>query len=242
MKNKDVEVVMKSMAVLIEGLSHELINKVATLQMKQQGMQKVFPVLMQGYNAAVQNNLIPEQLSRRILDRAGDLIDLNEQLMPMLEILDRINQYMEVISKPQKEPEYSIRQCIEHLLVQAPFNSSDNCKKIQVMANDDFFITCPRLFVEAAFHHLLHGLLEVASAETVEISLSAEQNTLAIIGRQVALQRISTFDHYIHESYDKSYPGLGLCRLAFHAFGGNILIKEADECKVEYQLMFYIKR
>ena len=239
MQNKKIEDVMKSIAMLVEELSHELVNKVATLQMKQQGMDKVFPVLMQGYNVAVQNNLVHEKLSKRILDGISDLSDLNEQLAPMLEALDRINQYIEAISKPQKDPEYSIRQCIQHVLAQAPFNSSDRLKKIQVMVHEECCITYPRLFVEAALHHILHGLFDVESADAVKISLSEEQNILTIIGYQVEPQqsRTSIFNHYIHEPYDKSYPGLGLCRLAFHVLGGDILIKRTDKCEVEYQLV-----
>ena len=243
MNNKDVKGIMKSMTLLIEGLSHELVNKVATLQMKQQGMNKVFPVLMQGYNAAVQNNLISEQLSKRLLEGVGGLTDLNEQLLPMLEVLDRINQYMVAISTTLKEPEYSIQQYILHVLAKDHFNSASNIKKVQVIAND-FFTTFPKIFVEATFHHILHHLFDLASAESVDILLSEEQHIVTIIGYRLALKQNYTrsFDYYIYEPYDKSYPGLGLCRLAFHLFGGDILIKEADECKTEYQMVFYAER
>lgn len=227
---------MKAMRALIEGLSHELVNKVATLQMKQKGIEKILPALTNGYNVAVQNNLIQEGLSKRMLAGVDDLTNLNEQLMPMLDILSRVNLYMEIISKKKKESEHSIQNCIHTVLAQAPFNSSEDLKKIQVKSQDDFLIFCPNLFVETALYHILYELLRCESVEVVQIFLSREQNILTITGHQEAFQssRASIFEHYCYESYDKMRPGLGLCRLVFQVFGGDIFIDKAGE----YQLAF----
>lgn len=236
----------KAWSVFISQFSHALSTKIATLQLKQQGLQKVLPTLLKGYRLAVKNHLLDEEINEKMLSRVNNMIDLDEQIFPMFELLERLNTYSSLLSSaPSNESNNtSAQQCLTKIIESLSFEDEYKKDLLQLDTSNDLPLNDNCLFIESAIRHLLNaGLQRIIQTGngTIKVWLSNEE-TYFVINIEDTTTALSTeqstqlFSHFFYEPYDKSYPGLGFCRLALWHINGDIICTPIDAKGMLWQI------
>lgn len=233
MKKYKLDETEKAWSMSIGQLSHALATKMATLQMKQQGLQKIIPSLLKGYHLAVEHHLIEDTINAKMLNRIEDMQNLDEQLMPMFELLEQLNTYCsQMVGHDAIEMQrLSAQQCLSALLANYTFEQDSQRNRIALDLGHDFEFKCPILFIESSLRHILTITLQHISKSnegSVRIWLSDEAEyhlfNIKLIDQNLnEAQMTACFNHFLFEPYDKTRPGLGFCRLAIQHLGGNVI-------------------
>lgn len=217
----------------IEQLSHILATKMATLQLKQQGLQKVIPSLVKGYLLAVEDHLVEDELSEKIFNRLDDMQNLDAQLMPMFDLLNQFNDYSSHIAsfKSVEIPQLNADQCLIDLVKNYPFDNDEQRDLIKCDVHQNFKFEFSLLFIESLLHHLLKITLQYVlknGSGDIDIWVSEEIDYYIFNFKNKGLslseeQYNKLFNNFLFESYDKTRPGLGFCRLALIHIGGDVV-------------------
>lgn len=232
----------------IEQLSHALSTKIATLQLKQQGLRKVIPSLLKGYRFAVEHHLMEDDINEKTLRRLDDIQNLDEQLLPMFDLLKRFNDYNDLIVHYDVKdiPKLSAQQCLSEFMGHYCFEQELQKNLITLDFSQEFEFNCPFLFIETSFCHLLTAafkrIKEVGKGH-IQIWLSdeGEYNAFNIKDTSRGLthdQQTNLFSHFLFEPYDKTRPGLGFCRLAIQHFNGDIIYDAVDDDSGCFKIIF----
>lgn len=224
--------IAQAWSMSIEQLSHALCTKMATLQLKQQGLQKVIPCLLKGYCLAVEQHLIEDEINPKTLRRLEDMQNLDEQLIPMFAFLEHLNDYSDMIVRYNitQKPRLSAQQCLIDLMTHYIFEQNSQKNLIKVDSSQDFEFNYPFLFIEISLYHLLTAALQrikETGKGDIQIWLSdeSEHHIFNVKDTSQALtndQLTNLFSHFLFEPHDKTRPGLGFCRLAILHMGGDI--------------------
>ncbi|MDP3705941.1 MAG: ATP-binding protein [Legionellaceae bacterium] len=238
--------IAQAWSLSIEQLSHTLATKMATLQLKQQGLQKVIPSLLNGYHLAVEKHLMEDEISSKMLQRIEEMQNLDEQLLPMFKLLEQLNDYSSIIAHHRVTTNrLSAQQCLDELIANYPFEQNSQKKLIILDSNQDFEFSYPRLFIETSLRHLLEAALQrILNAGKGDIQLwvsdESDYNVFNLKDTSQGLtddQLINLFSRFLFESYDKTRPGLGFCRLAILQMGGDIICKTANDEGTHIKIM-----
>lgn len=221
-------------------LSHALATKLATLQLKQQGLQKIVPDLLKGYHLAVEHHLMKDSINSNILKRIEAIQNLNEQILPIFELLEQINQYTRQTrhSDSMTTPPLTAQHCLANLMTSQPFEENEQHHFIQIDSSHNFDLKCSPLFFDAAIRHFLTGAWQ-RSLEShcgdIQIWVSSNEAGYHVLNIQETKQvwtpeQFSTlFDRFLFEHEDKTRPGLGFCRLAMLYVGGDIVCHQNQD-------------
>lgn len=236
--------VVLAMNRLVQELSHAMCTKMATLQMKQQGLEKLWPKVAEGYHLAIENRLIENQNSDKLIDKIECAQNLNEQLIPMFQFLETLNGYFNhMVSHKGKDVEkITIQACLSNLLLTYPFSSNIQRQSIRIEINNDFELNCPVFFVEAALYHFLTQALKLSDPAKQEIMhiFNYDEGDYHILSIKVnsSFSKTTEFEHILWEPYDKSRPGLGFCRIAMLYFGGDFIFEAGVDEPTHYKMFF----
>lgn len=221
-------------------LSHVLSTKMATLKLKQQAIQKIIPILLKGYHLAVEHHLMTDEINLNLLKRVENIQNLNEQILPMFEMLEQISHYTRqtVNLDFMTIPPLSAQHCLNNLMTTQPFDKNAQHNFIQIDSSQNFNLKCSALFFDAAIHHFLTAAWQRAITSNVgdiRIWVSSNKDGYYLFNIQetnqvwTPEQFLSFFDRFLFEYEDKTLPGLGFCRLAILYIGGDIVCHEVQD-------------
>ena len=226
--------VAQAWSASVEQLSHVMATKMATLQLKQQGLQKIIPVLLKGYRLSVEHHLMEDEISEKSLNRLENMQFLDEQLTPMFELLKNLNEYSDLMARYDliQEPGLSAQLHINQFMSQYAFEPYSQRDLVKWDCSQDFEFKCPLLFIETSLHHLLTAALQrIVKIGQGEVSIwtsdEGDYNIFNVKETSTSLcedQLPSLFNYFLFEPIDKTRPGLGLCRAALIFVGGDIVV------------------
>ena len=237
-KTNTLDWMANAWSMAVGELSHSLATKMATLQLKQQGLQKVIPGLLKGYHLAVDHHLMEDEISSKLMRRIDDMQNLDEQVTPMFELLEQFNSYCSQLAchNVPEIPCLSAQRCLVQLLADYPYQQDSQRNLIKLELNEDFELKCPPLFIETSLRHLVTAALQrtIKSGHgVVQVWLSNEDDFHAFnikdTGLSASDEPTNLFNHMLFEPYDTSRPGLGFCKLAMMHMGGDIICDQGDE-------------
>lgn len=118
--------IARAWSTSIGQLSHTLATKMATLQLKQQGLQKIIPSLLKGYHIAVEQHLMEDEISAKALKHIEDMHNFDEQLTPIFKLLEQLNNYSTMIAhhNESKPSCLSAQQFLDDLITNYAFNKA----------------------------------------------------------------------------------------------------------------------
>lgn len=247
-KTNVLDSIAKAWFTSIAQLSHALATKMATLQLKQQALQKIFPSLLKGYHLAVEHHLMADEIDSKMLKRVDSIKNLDEQILPMFELLEQISHYARqtVHSDAMAIQTSSVQQCLAHLMTTQPFEQNAQYHFIKIDLSQDFELKYPVLFFDASIRHFLTAAWQrilQSGLGDIRIWVSNE-NGYHVFNIQETGQSwtpdqfVNLFDRFIFEYDDKTRPGLGFCRLAMLYIGGDIVCHAAhDKEGVHFKIM-----
>lgn len=228
---------------LLSSLSHRLATHLATLQFKQQGTKKVTAELINGYEAAVNNKLIENKISEKLFSRLGEMQNLDEQILPMLDMLNKASNFLHTILHSNEvqgdKDSVNAHLLIKQVLENFPFKDCVDSKKVTFNPDSDFLIQVPRVFIESSLCHLLRLIGSNLGEEHINLWLSSYefQNVIHIQVMKQFIELPSIFQHFLFEPYDTNLPGLGLCRYALMQWGGDILSLRENEKGTHFKII-----
>lgn len=110
---------------------------------------------------------------------------------------------------------------------------------ISLDPNQDFSFDYPALFIDTSLRHLLTAALQrimKSGKGDIRLWISDEEDyhifNIKDTSQSLAADQLTNlFSQFLFESYDKSRPGLGFCKLAMLHMGGDIICEiVGDEC------------
>ena len=240
--------IAKAWFTTIAQLCHALATKMATLQLKQQALKKIFPSLLKGYHLAVEHQLMEAEIDSKMLKRIDDIKNLDDQILPMFELLEQMSHYTRqtVSSGPIAIQPLSAQQCLANLMTTLPFEQHAQHHFIQIDSIRDFKLTCPALFFETSIRHLLTNAYQhilQSGLGNIRIWISSEDGYHVFNIHETSQywtpdQIANLFERFLFEYDDKNRPGLGFCRLALLYIGGDIFCHTANDTEgVHFKIM-----
>lgn len=234
----------KAWIEILGSISHALVTKLATLRMKQKSLKEILPELVHGYHLAIEHKLINEKISDEDLKSLNDTVDLEEQILPMMNLLESVNTY----GNEMRSDSFvlSAREGIHELLAKYPYKNEVQKKLVTFEDGPDFNIHCPPIFINALLLNLLsNGLkgIEKVGDGTISIWISAndESSSLNFKVRGQGMNERSCsriFTQVISQLDEKEIPGLGLCRLAIQHVGGDVDCEAVQGEYKHFKLIF----
>lgn len=208
---------------LIKEFTHPFITKLATLRMQNMGIQEMMPSFLKAYHLAIAHQLMTEGIDNNELDDIDDLLRTEEQITPMLELLEHLKLWSK---KLKAEQSYFVGNIIKEALNTYP-------NRVVFTENADFQVNCSPFFITTLLKQFLKMALESDNKVNINIFTTTEQNyhsinLKAVLSDKNELVLKKMFDSYLTNNKDEYLPGPGFCRLAIQYAGGDVLAHHED--------------
>lgn len=237
----------KGMAMIAGSVAHELRTPLRTIESNLEGIQRFFPALLDGYQAAKQADLIADKLYPReveaLLTAVDDsLLETKSAKLVIDSLLKTIN-YGKV-----KQGELSVCKvsaCIKEALKRYPFKDSQDAL-VECDVSDDFAFMGNRLMlIHVLFNLIKNALYYIKAAGKGRIYIwlesSEQQNCLCFKDTAMGIgEKIlpNIFDRFFSKTENGSGVGLAFCREVLNGFGGEIACESVESQFAKFTLTF----
>lgn len=213
---------------LIDKVSHIFINKLAILRKKHTFLHKVIPSLIKGYHLAIEHKLMEDEIPKPLLENIHAIINLEEEIVPVFNILDSIGSFCNQLSINNTNQSFSIKNCVTDTLRTYEFEKDDR-NYIQLNEDIDFDCYMPEFVIKTTIVTLLNFAfcnLRDLSDKNVHIWLENYNNSGALHFKIISKDAQKNYGYWLQNSLDISVdnvnPGINLCRLALIQYNGDI--------------------
>lgn len=191
----------------------------ATLHLKKTNLAKILPPLIEGYNLAINNNLMSAKINTKHLALIQDLANSDPETTDSIKYLEDIITFCQELKT--KHPAKPITKYLKPFL--------DN--SIQFTNSNDFSTTIAPIFLTSLIENCIeNALLSIQQAKKGEIKIWTSKNSKYTIlnikdtGLGMSAQATKEFfERYLRKTKNQNTPGLGLCRMALRYQGGDII-------------------
>lgn len=224
---------MDNPIALAASLAHQIRTPLLTIRMQAKAIDKYWPVLFEGYQLAVKNNLIPEKIRKDHFKLLGNLAQTIEQEVNHSNYV--IDMMLASTHEDFESTHYfsncSIKDCLEEAISRYTFNRGERDKVSLDMRVDFEFFGSHVLIVYVLFNLIKNSLYAIKSEGKggIFISLESDKNTNRIIFTDTAsginediLPHI--FDNFFTTKRNGSGTGIGLafCKQVMNSIKGDI--------------------
>ncbi len=239
---------LQTAATIGTSLAHELRTPLSAIDMGIEGAKKYFPILLQTYQQARQEQLpnlteIPPQHFEVLLTLFDDLQRETHFSNVFIDML-LYNANQSILNQQQLSIK-TIGACIREALQRYPFTDAQE-GLVEWTDDQDFeFRGSELLLVHALFNLLKNALYQIEKAGKGHIhiwqTLDQEMNILhfkdTATGIPVHLQN-KLFQRFVSQKHNGTGLGLAFCKMVLQGLGGDIQCHSREGEFTEFQLFF----
>ena len=225
------EKVIKEIENIAGSMAHELRTPLAAVYMGVQGVMKFFPTLLKGYQLAVANNLMEQEIRNRQFEALSAAVDnVLKQVINCQEIINRQldNIKYRYINPKLFEP-VSMQSTISAALEEYPFKKQEK-QLVTILCDEDFVFFGDEIFTRNVIWNLLknalHFIEEEGQGEVTMWSESLSDSNKLYVKDTAKGIKTDDLPHIFDNLYTKRKGGTGVglahCQMVMNAYGGNI--------------------
>lgn len=226
-------------------LAHEMRTPMATVKLHAQVLTNYLPLLIEGYQKAVEHNLLDKQLDHKTLNAVADIAKKIE--LEMVRSNQAIDMLLAVTSNLELDKRnyvlFSAKQCIEESIQKFPFETETK-PNISIEAKGDFYINgSETLFSFVILNLLKNSLYAIREKGCGDIKFFIRPSIIQVQDTGIGIPA-SRLPH-IFENFYTSKPrnsnsgvGLSFCRRAVESFDGKISCRSEHTVGTTFTLTF----
>jgi signal transduction histidine kinase len=234
---------------LINAISHDLRTPVCTLGLIGSALADRFSILFEGYLLAVEHNLVEPKIPARHLrilqeSTLPGTTQTADDMSKFLNVLYDLKQ--KVLSNSPDIQLLSIFNCVDEVIKKYAFAHKKERALLQVNITHDFKFTCAPVFMTHLLSNLLDnalyhidqtgdGQINIWTAEEEYHHVLHFQDTAGTMSEDV-LPRV--FSRFFSKRNGNLVPGLGFCRLALLARGGDVVCLAVQNQYTDFAIKF----
>lgn len=225
------EKVIKEIENIAGSMAHELRTPLAAVYMGVDGMMKLFPALLQGYQLAVANKLMDQKIRSRQFEALSAAV--NNVLKQVVLCQEIINRQLDNIKyryiNPRLFEPIGIKAAILSAIEDFPFQEQQK-SLVSVSCQDDFIFKGDEIFTRNVIWNLLKNALHFIEEEgrgeiTIWSEKNQENNKLHIKDTAKGIKQ-EDLPHIFDNLYSKRKGGTGVglahCNMVMQSYGGSI--------------------
>ena len=225
------EKVIKEIENIAGSMAHELRTPLAAVYMGVDGMMKLFPALLQGYQLAVANKLMDQKIRSRQFEALSAAV--NNVLKQVVLCQEIINRQLDNIKyryiNPRLFEPIGIKAAILSAIEDFPFQEQQK-SLVSVSCQDDFIFKGDEIFTRNVIWNLLKNALHFIEEEgrgeiTIWSEKNQENNKLHIKDTAKGIKQ-EDLPHIFDNLYSKRKGGTGVglahCKMVMQSYGGSI--------------------
>lgn len=225
------EKVIKEIENIAGSMAHELRTPLAAVYMGVDGMMKIFPALLQGYQLAVANKLMDQKIRSRQFEALSAAV--NNVLKQVVLCQEIINRQLDNIKyryiNPRLFEPIGIKAAILSAIEDFPFQEQQK-SLVSVSCQDDFIFKGDEIFTRNVIWNLLKNALHFIEEEgrgeiTIWSEKNQENNKLHIKDTAKGIKQ-EDLPHIFDNLYSKRKGGTGVglahCKMVMQSYGGSI--------------------
>lgn len=224
---------MDTAMLLAASVAHEMRTPLATIRLQAQNMASFWPILLQGYQAAVDNKLIEPKIKPQAFAILNELTNAIEYEVT------RSNQAIDMFLASTGEDfslnhvytHFMISECVREAINRYPF-PGDTREKIDILIDEDFQVYGNDvLLIYVLFNLLKNALYAIECAGKGDITIttvcSPKSNQLIVEDNGIGIDKETLphiFDKFFSTKQQAGSCGIGLsfCRQVMRSFDGDI--------------------
>lgn len=242
---QDLDILLEAWTRMVNCVAHDVTTPLASIRLENNGLKKMLPKLLQGYQLAVQNQLM-EPMERRYLDGVTTAAtDIENHLNRILDFLALLRLYNQKLVSNVTDPQVHLFVCIQAIIKNYPFSTAQR-SLLHIEARHDFQFQVEPFFIEPLFLNLLdNALSHIERVGKGEIYIWAEEeehyfklhfkDTAGALSED-ALSMV--FNWFFVKRDGEFVPGLGFSRLKLLQMGGDIACRAVKDQYTEFVVKF----
>jgi two-component system CAI-1 autoinducer sensor kinase/phosphatase CqsS len=233
-RNREIIDQEKLAAVAAVGstIAHELRTPCMGIKALAEGIQSYLPILVRGYEAAVENGLQPRDIRVRHVDA------LRQSLVRIKDETDYANRVIDMLlisssDQPLRGLEFttiSAATLVRTAIDRYPFSSAREKERLTLCITGNFSIAAPEvLLVHVLFNLLKNAIYYVGKSGDGQITIRLSSDTREIVvedtGTGISSEHLPRiFDRFFTTTENGHGSGIGLsfCRMVMDGIGGTI--------------------